>query len=202
MTEPPAPTRGRPRSITPDAIAEAGMAIGLQDLTFVGVARSMGISHMALYKHVPNVEALRALVAEQIFHRWPLPAPDPDAPIVDYLRALAAAVWQLTRDHPGLARYLLDPEAITVAMASKIGAHQEEIATLYDLEPDNARWLLFTVSYHCVALAATILRETDTALAPQPALVPPCGALEVAGGFAIGIQALIDGALAISGNDR
>ncbi len=30
---------------------------------------------MALYKHVASLEALKHLVAEEIFHRWQLPSP-------------------------------------------------------------------------------------------------------------------------------
>ena len=39
--EPPAPARGRPRTLTRERIAEAGMQIGLPVLTFTGVASSL-----------------------------------------------------------------------------------------------------------------------------------------------------------------
>ncbi len=59
------PGRGRPRTITRERIADVSVAIGLPNLTFVGVAAALGVSHMALYKHVPNIEALKCLVAEE-----------------------------------------------------------------------------------------------------------------------------------------
>ena len=55
------PGRGRPRTITRERIADVSVAIGLPNLTFVGVAAALGVSHMALYKHVPNIEALKCL---------------------------------------------------------------------------------------------------------------------------------------------
>ena len=60
-------TRGRPPSITRERIVEAGIEMGLPNITFVGLAAALGVSHMALYKHVANLEALKALVAEEIF---------------------------------------------------------------------------------------------------------------------------------------
>ena len=71
--EPPAPARGRPRTLTRERIAEAGMQIGLPALTFTGVASTLGVSHVALYKHVPNLEELKRLVAAEIFERWQMP---------------------------------------------------------------------------------------------------------------------------------
>ena len=71
--EPPAPARGRPRTLTRERIAEAGMQIGLPALTFTGVASALGVSHVALYKHVPNLEELKRLVAAEIFERWQMP---------------------------------------------------------------------------------------------------------------------------------
>lgn len=65
--------RGRPRTITRKRIANAGIKIGLPNITFVGVAAAMGISHTALYKHVESIEELKHLVAEEIFSRWQIP---------------------------------------------------------------------------------------------------------------------------------
>lgn len=63
-------TRGRPRIITRERIVDAGIQIGLPSITFVGVAAALGVSHMALYKHVPSLEELKHLAAEEAFKRW------------------------------------------------------------------------------------------------------------------------------------
>ncbi|KQU52510.1 hypothetical protein ASG72_06130 [Bosea sp. Leaf344] len=48
-TKRPALPRGRPRTITRERIANAGIALGLPKITIVGIAAKLGISHMALY---------------------------------------------------------------------------------------------------------------------------------------------------------
>lgn len=35
---------------------DAGIEIGLPNITFVGVAAALGVSHMVLYKHVASLE--------------------------------------------------------------------------------------------------------------------------------------------------
>lgn len=68
-------SRGRPRTITHERIMNAGIEIGLLNLTFVGVAAALGVSHMALYKHIASLEDLKYLIAEEIFIRWEIPQP-------------------------------------------------------------------------------------------------------------------------------
>ena len=122
--EPPAPARGRPRTLTRERIAEAGMQIGLPALTFTGVASALGVSHVALYKHVPNLEELKRLVAAEIFERWqmpPLPQEDTknsgtegekgekgksgkgSGDLEAYLLAFTHSLRELARAYPGLA---------------------------------------------------------------------------------------------------
>lgn len=197
MTDSTAPKRGRPPTITREAIAGAGIAMGLPGITFTGLARHLGVSHMALYKHVASIEALRTLVAEEIFRRWQLPLPDKTAGLEEYLQRLAAALWRLTRDNPGLASYLLDPNEITISMSEKIARHQHEVAASYGLSPRDARWLVFTVAYHAVAVAETVVQDSDMALVPSLEASGSGGSLGVAGGFAPGLRALIAGAIAM-----
>lgn len=66
-TVPKSPSRGRPPSITRERLTDAGIALTLPKLTMVGVADQLGVSAMALYKHVSGLEALKELVAEEIF---------------------------------------------------------------------------------------------------------------------------------------
>lgn len=155
---PAAAPRGRPRSITAERIVEAGMRIGLPKITFVGVAAELGVSHMALYKHVENLDALKRWVAESIFERWQLPEADgtPHAALADYLLAFSASLRALVEANPGLTPYLVRRGAKTAAMAAKIDAHHAAIARAYGLPQAQARWLLSTVAYHCIALADTV----------------------------------------------
>lgn len=79
--EPPqkTPARGRPRTITWERIADAGIGIGLSNITFVGVAAALGVSHMALYKHIAGLDALKSLIAEELFQRWQIPGSMPSS---------------------------------------------------------------------------------------------------------------------------
>ncbi|MDH4846399.1 TetR/AcrR family transcriptional regulator [Pseudomonas sp. BN505] len=152
------PGRGRPRTITRERIADVSVAIGLPNLTFVGVAAALGVSHMALYKHVPNIEALKCLVAEEIFQRWQIPGADGDCVegLQAYLTRFAMSVQAFVKAHPGLTPYVIRRLAATEAMIDKINDHQAHIAQAYGLSLEQARWLLSTVAFHCFAVADTV----------------------------------------------
>ncbi|MDO4725110.1 TetR/AcrR family transcriptional regulator [Vandammella animalimorsus] len=200
----PAP-RGRPPSITRARIAQAGMAIGLPHITFTGVAAALGVSHMALYKHVPSLVALKQLVAEEIFARWQLPEVDEQGRqgLRDYLQTFSSAARAFVREHPGLTPYVLRRQAATPAMLDKINAHHQHIARVYGLRPAQARWLLSTVAFHCIAVSDTVY---SLACAPphpdEPEDLVSASArahqqAEMEAELEQGMQALIVGALAL-----
>ncbi|MED5612346.1 TetR/AcrR family transcriptional regulator [Janthinobacterium sp. P210005] len=183
------PRPGRPPSITRERIADAGMALGLPAMTFTGVATLLGVSHVALYKHVANLAALKLLVAEEIFVRWKLPATGNDD-LEGYLLRFSASLRALVKSHPGLAPYLLRRKATTPAMLARIDAHQAQVADSYRLPRERARWLLSTVAFHCVALADTVYAPAGDAWeAEDDALIEA--------EFDLGMRALVVGALAM-----
>lgn len=187
-TATPAPRPGRPRTITRERIADAGMAMGLPKLTFVGVAALLGVSHMALYKHVANLATLKLLVAEAIFTRWQLPDTGDDD-LEQFLLRFSASLRELVKAFPGLAPYLIRRKVTTPAMLASIAAHQAEVARLYGMPTERARWLLSTVAFHCIALADTVYTVGDEAWEEEDA------AIEAE--FDLGMHALIIGALAM-----
>lgn len=155
---PQASTRGRPRTITREKIADAGIAIGLPHITFTGVAAALGVSHMALYKHVANLEALKHLIAEEIFKRWELPlASSPkQVNLEDYLLGFTASARQFVKAHPGVTPFVIRRLAATPAMLEKIDAHQTHIAQAYGFSKEQSRWLLATVTFFCISAADTV----------------------------------------------
>jgi len=197
--EQPAP-RGRPRTITRDRIADAGIQLGLPNITFVGVAAALGVSHMALYKHVPSLEALKRLVAEEVFARWQIPLPHDDRDgLQAYLTVFSASVRTFVQAHPGVTPYVIRRLATTPPMRAKIDAHQRHIAEVYGITQEQARWLLATVAFHTLAAADTVY-----ALAEQAHIAVTEHAAEAAEMEAEldqGIQALIVGALALLDDD-
>ena len=150
--------RGRPRSISREKIADAGIQIGLPNITIVGTAAALGVSHMALYKHVASLEELKHLVAEEIFRRWELPqAVSPcQVGLQEYLTEFTNSVRTFVKAHPGVTPYVIRRMAATPAMLEKIDAHQTHIAQAYCISKDQSRWLLATVTFFCIAAADTV----------------------------------------------
>nr|WP_314633736.1 TetR/AcrR family transcriptional regulator [uncultured Janthinobacterium sp.] len=183
------PRPGRPPSITRARIADAGIAMGLPAMTFTGVAALLGVSHVALYKHVAHLAALKLLVAEEIFARWQLPAAGEEG-LEQYLLRFSASLRQLVKSHPGLAPYLLRRKATTPAMLARIEAHQAQVAHACQLPLAGARWLLSTVAFHCVALADTVYAPAGDAWEAEDDAA-------VEAEFDLGMQALVIGALAM-----
>ena len=197
MTPPQLPaTRGRPRTITRERIVEAGIKMGLPSITFVGVAAALGVSHMALYKHVANLEALKSMVAEEIFTRWQIPRVDADqrGELKDYLTVFATSVRLFVKAHPGLTPYVIRRLAATQPMLAKIDEHQSHIAQVYAITKAQARWLLATVAFHGIAVADTVYSVTGQPVEEAQRLAEE---IEMEAELDRGMRALIVGALVL-----
>lgn len=187
--------RGRPRTITAARIAEAGIEIGLPELTFVGVAAALGVSHMALYKHVPSLEELKRLVAEAIFSRWQLPVPaNADrAGLKAYLLEFSASMREFVKTNPGITPFVMRRRATTPAMLEKMAEHQRQVARAYGLSLAQTRWLLATVAAHGLAVSDTLYAVANGSLLASAE--PQQEEAELEQELAQGMQALITGAL-------
>jgi len=192
MNAPPRPAgRGRPPTITRARIADAGIAIGLPNITFVGVAAALKVSHMALYKHVANLEELKRLVADEIFSRWEIPRASGDQDLKQYLLGFADAVRDFVKRHPGVTPYVIRRLAASEAMIAKIASHQRHVAEVYRMHDDQARWLLATVAFHGMAVADTVYSVAG--LAPSVDAGRAVEEAELEAELGQGMQALIEG---------
>jgi len=192
-----APARGRPKKLSHARIVEAGMAMGLRDLTFVGLAASLGVTHMTLYNHIPNLDALKGAVAEAIFDGWQMPPLDASngQALPDYLIVFIASLRDLVIANPGLTPYLLRRSLASPSMSGRIAEHQTSVAAAYGLPAQQARWLLSTVAFHCVAVAETLYASTrENGLSDGERARD---ADEVGREFAQGMHALVLGALQV-----
>lgn len=191
------PARGRPPVITRERIANAGIEMGLPNITFVGLSASLGVSHMALYKHVPSLKELKRLVAEEIFQRWEIPkvCGKGKDDLKDHLVALVTSLQDLVKSNLGLPPYLLRRSASTPQITAKIGEHHKQVADVYGIPENRARWIVATVAFHCIAVADTIYSaaENDSGLD----LGHVADEAEVEAEFSQGMNALIVGALFI-----
>lgn len=197
---------GRRRLITRERIADAGIAMTLPEVTFTGLARRLGVSLPALYKHVDGIDELRVLVAEEIFERWELPPLEPGHALDEHLTALAESLRALVIGHPGLAQYLSRVGRNTPVALGKIDAHQTEVAERFALSPTQASWLLSTVTYTAVALsdlvfpaAEALTQKAPLAGSPDLRTLSRLEPVAVLAGpdnkFSFAIRALISGAL-------
>lgn len=188
-------TRGRPRTITRERIADVGIGVGLPNITFTGLAAALGVSHMALYKHVPSLEELKQLVAEEIFSRWEIPQPADSSrdELREYLTVFATSVREFVKAHPGVTPYVIRRLAATQSMIDKIDGHQRHIANTYGISKEQARWLLATVAFHCLAAADTVYSVAGKEPVVDADRAEEEAEMEVE--LCQGIQALIVGAL-------
>ncbi|WP_075179236.1 TetR/AcrR family transcriptional regulator [Neptunomonas phycophila] len=196
------PVRGRPPSITHQKIVNAGIKIGLPNLTFVGVAAALGVSHMALYKHVDNLEALKSMVAEEIFTRWDIPKPNADQceDFETYLVTFSASIRLFVKAHPGLTPFVIRRMAATEPMLDKIKAHQVLIADRFSLTEVQARWVLATVAFHCIAVSDTVYSVLGSN--PEPKVVYTEDEAEMEAELIQGMHALVTGVLVMLEDGR
>ena len=192
-----APTRGRPRIITPERIVEAGIKMGLPDITFVGVAGELGVSHMALYKHVPNLEELKRIVAAEIFNRWQIPEVGDDEydSLESYLISFTTSLRTLVKAHPGLAPYLIRRAAATPSMMAKIHAHHCRVGQVFGIPKADAQWVLAMVAFHCIAVADTVYSTIDLPNRSYSENENSVDSAEIEADFELGMRTLIAGAL-------
>ena len=106
---------GRPAQIDRDAVLAASLDVadelGLSGLTMQAVADRLGVTPMALYRHVANKADLLDGLVERILLEVPLP--DPDADLADRLRALARGTRKAALRHPQVFPLLLQRPAAT-----------------------------------------------------------------------------------------
>lgn len=172
MDQPASPSP-RKRRVTPQTMAEAGIALTLPKVSVKSVAESLGVSIVAIYNNIDDLCYLKALVAEEILRRWSPPLPGDDESMHDALLTLASAMRELVHSNPGIAEYLigLTPSSIdAIRMADSV---QTRYRTRYDLTPKQATWAVITVCEHALALAEMVYnsarrdREYDDAIAAR-----------------------------------
>jgi AcrR family transcriptional regulator len=100
---------------------------GLEAVSMREVARRLGVTPMALYRHVGDKQALLDGLVERLLDE--LPEPDPALPPEKRLRALARALRETARRHPDAFLMLLRRPATTPA---SLRARERAYAALRD----------------------------------------------------------------------
>ena len=76
-------------------------AEGLSKLNMRALAKKLGVTPMAIYRHVPNKDALLSRMTDALIERLPTPKPSEATWEADF-RAHAVLVWQEFSKYPGL----------------------------------------------------------------------------------------------------
>lgn len=109
------PKLGRPSQVGRQAIVEAAVAVGFEDLSVSAVARHLGVKHSTLYRYFSSKEELIAAAADQVVAAASWPAPR--AGWRPYLRAVARTTFLLFEEHPGLAMQIAGMRVSLAALA-------------------------------------------------------------------------------------
>lgn len=90
-------------------------AEGIDGLSMRRLARILGTAPMSLYRHVRGKDELLALVAEEVAGRLP-DVPPPEEPWRDVVVTVLRGARTVLLDHPGIARLVGSPIALTPAV--------------------------------------------------------------------------------------
>jgi len=119
---PPAKRLGRPPRVTPAQIAEAALAIGLEQATIRNVAERLGMSVPGLYHHVRTRDDLLAMAAAHSLGELPLPE-DHGQPWTDWLLEYARFVYDALVAQPEIVGQIVGGTYNTIRQAQ----HLEQI---------------------------------------------------------------------------
>lgn len=101
----------RPRSVTPDQLASAALAVidreGLAGLSMRAVARELGMSTMGLYRYVRDREELERLVVELVLGAVDTEPPDPGAPWRERITVLVRRMRDAVGAHPAVVPLII-----------------------------------------------------------------------------------------------
>ncbi len=123
--QPPAKRLGRPPRITPAEIAEAALAIGLDQATIRNVADRLGMSVPGLYHHVRTREELLAMAAAHGLGQVPLPE-DHGQPWTEWMLEYGRFVYDALVAQPEIVGQILAGTYNAVRLAQ----HLEGIFTV------------------------------------------------------------------------
>jgi AcrR family transcriptional regulator len=108
---------GRPARIDRERVLRTGLALadeqGLASVTMHAVAARLGVTPMALYRHVGTKAELLDGLVERLLTEFPLPAPELDWEAK--LTAMAQGIRRVARRHPAVFPLLLERPAATPA---------------------------------------------------------------------------------------
>ncbi|MGZ6909259.1 MAG: TetR/AcrR family transcriptional regulator [Acidimicrobiia bacterium] len=200
----------RARTISPVAIARAGAWVarraGFDAVTVRAVATRLGVTPMALYRHVGSAAGLRSATLE--FVLLEVPPPPVDGSVASRLRDFALGARPVLTRYPGVADavlvewvHLVQGARIMEALLATAAAHTRR----GDEQVDIANAVFVYILMRAIAERAVLARGNRRSLPvvrAHPERFPRLLAAQQAFGhidvdrhFAVGLDALLDGLL-------
>lgn len=149
------PHETRRRRVTPTLLVEVGIELTLAKLTVKAIADRLGVSIVAVYNNIDNLDTLKTAVAEAILARWVLPMPRDDESVERSLTVLSDAARDLVHENPGIAQYMADLNEDS-GLLVRINALQKAFAAIHELTPKQTSWAVVTVVEHAISLAELV----------------------------------------------
>lgn len=147
-------------SITDTAIAIAD-AEGLESVSMRRVGASLGVSAMALYRHIPDREALLVSMAARVSISQP-PARDEVTEWREALEYLARTTWSTFEAHPWLHTIVVSPTRLLDLMTEQQTESVLVALTRAGLSPRSASEALIATAAIPIGIAAVALPQTGS----------------------------------------
>ncbi|MFJ9554682.1 GntR family transcriptional regulator [Nocardiopsis sp. NPDC101807] len=161
---PSEPTERRPAAdtaLTREAIVRVAITIadgeGIDGLSMRRVATQLGVSTMALYRHVANKDALVTAMIDQVYTEHALPEPPP----ADWREALELALrteWGIYRRHPWTVRLTMLAGAVQSPQLLENAEWMMRVVSARGRSPDEAMAVLTFVSAYTSGMALQATR--------------------------------------------
>lgn len=102
---PPHKRAGRPPILSLDRIVDAGVELGLDQLSVVAVAQHLGVGGSSLYRHIGGADDLAERVAERVIQSFE-PPDLTDADLKTGLTAFGWAIHEFVERNPGFSGHV------------------------------------------------------------------------------------------------
>jgi AcrR family transcriptional regulator len=184
-----------------DAAIEMMDEAGLASLSMERLGRRLGVTDMALYKHVANKGELLSLMLDALVSRLP---PMPTGSLEETLRAFAYGLWSVCRAHPEVLPLLAAKPLGSPAIRAAAGEAQARL-TAGGCDAATASGALFSLAAYTLGAAGLVTGGT-LAIAAEltdgptnesfPGRRPPTAAIDwqrADANFVLGLEALLAG---------
>jgi AcrR family transcriptional regulator len=136
-----------------ESIADAALAGGLKAASIRDVAQRLGVTEMAVYRLVPNRDALLTLAMERATGVAHLPAPD-SLSWNEWLTAVARNIQEVLEAYPGLADHVIRRPDTPLPAVMQHRRALEVLVSHFDFPVPEAEFLLEALGAIVVAHVA------------------------------------------------